>query len=254
MVAMKRYTWLWAAACLSLSLSLTLGLPSMKAAVVASVECQSLQSSQSPFNVMTVTTVASEIRCAIRSGHRGAVQYMFNDQDGTCVSFGDGVTHDSRSASFVTLSGLNAVQVISIGKQTYGSPHHGTLSPDLAIDDNDADESSYRSAIGELYPWWLLDLNQTCVINEVHILPRRNCCAHSFHDVEVRVGNSLRTDGYFSSYKLFATYEGPYKVAEDRLVCLRMDGVTGRYVTIQRVTPENYNLQFADVRVIGMTL
>nr|XP_045588906.1 uncharacterized protein LOC123750850 [Procambarus clarkii] len=115
-------------------------------------------------------------------------------------------------------------------------------------DDNNL-TTYYHSQPGLVYPWWVLDLGNTHIIHHINILPRPGYYSFRFHNIEVRVGNIREESGKFSSFSLFSTYVGPYSDTMGNLSCYRRDGVTGRYISVQRVTPEDDMLQISDVRV-----
>ncbi|XP_069181138.1 uncharacterized protein [Procambarus clarkii] len=115
-------------------------------------------------------------------------------------------------------------------------------------DDNNL-TTYYHSQPGLVYPWWVLDLGNTHIIHHINILPRPGYYSFRFHNIEVRVGNIREESGNFSSFSLFSTYVGPYSDTMGNLSCYRRDGVTGRYISVQRVTPEDDMLQISDVRV-----
>lgn len=66
------------------------------------------------------------------------------------------------------------------------------------------------------------------------------------------MGEIYVANGDFSSYRLFATYTGPYTFAQGRLSCARSGGgVRGRFVSIKKMKPISTDvyLQIVDVNV-----
>ncbi|XP_042234785.1 uncharacterized protein LOC121874622 [Homarus americanus] len=123
------------------------------------------------------------------------------------------------------------------------------LNSDLAVDGDDISASLnfYHSAYRLVYPWWAVDLSYTRTIYRVRITMRQDsCCLLRSHDIEVRVGDVREESGNLSSYTLFSTYKGPYDISQGHIACDRKDGVSGRYISIQRVTPEDHMLQLVE--------
>ncbi|XP_069164211.1 fucolectin-5-like [Procambarus clarkii] len=200
----------------------------------------------------TTYSASSTIQCAALGKLKGAQKYIYNGSN-TCTLVGEGlVTATSGQRTFFSFPSR---QQVATGKPTYGSPYlSGTpwvssLAVDGVIDDN----SMYHSDIYLVYPWWVVDLAANFTITEIQIFSRTDCCSARLHNVEVRVGGSLLTTGNFSSYVLFSTYLGPYAAADQLLSCPSAAGVTGRYVSIQRVTAENDMLQLVEVYIYATT-
>ncbi|XP_069193633.1 uncharacterized protein [Procambarus clarkii] len=124
---------------------------------------------------------------------------------------------------------------VAHGKPTYASPQWGSYFKYLAVDGDETADNFYASGDYITQPWWIVDLGKQFTIYRVIVLPRWDYFYTRFHDVEVRVGDELVTSGDLSSYKLFSTYTGPYSPDQEFLYCNRMDGVAGRYLSIQRI-------------------
>ncbi|KAK8726874.1 hypothetical protein OTU49_010107, partial [Cherax quadricarinatus] len=118
-----------------------------------------------------------------------------------------------------------------------------------AVTGNTLDTPFYHSLPGLVYPWWIVDLGDNYSVYQILIYPRRDSSVQRFHNIEIRVGTTLNSSGNLTSYTLFSTYLGPYASSYGLLVCNRMDGVMGRYVSIQRASPEDDMLQLINVRV-----
>ncbi|KAK7082079.1 hypothetical protein SK128_011284 [Halocaridina rubra] len=141
------------------------------------------------------------------------------------------------------------LEEVAFQKKTYASPEYmpeqQRWKKEFAVDGNDA--TYYHSAL-VLNPWWLVDLGEQKTIYQVLLLSRQDCCPERFHDVEIRIGNELKTTGDFNAYKLIHFYTGPYSSAEGFLQCSFYNGITGRYLSIQIKNSMEY-LQLNTVRV-----
>nr|XP_053651861.1 uncharacterized protein LOC128701920 [Cherax quadricarinatus] len=189
--------------------------------------------------------VASEIVCALLCMKNQALEYNFTGT--TCTLEGEGWAVSARVVIFVAAYSPDMLTELPTGNDTYGSPYIDSNIPYLAVDNNIT--TYYHSNPGLVYPWWMLDLGDTANIHQVMILPRPGYFAYRFHNIEVRVGNTREMSGNFSSFTLFSTYKIYYSDTYGTLSCYRKDGVVGRYISIQRVTPEDDMLMLSDVRV-----
>ena len=92
---------------------------------------------------------------------------------------------------------------------------------------------------------------QPLVLSLTRIAPHTKSCS-IFCSIQIHVGNKSATNySDFSNYVLFSKYAGPYSADDGRLSCIRVDGVSGRFVAIMKVTPsDGSQLQLVDVNVL----
>ncbi|KAG7161822.1 uncharacterized protein LOC121874665 [Homarus americanus] len=194
-----------------------------------------------------IYTLVSEIMCAALCNQKAALQYTFNNVDSSCTLDGEGLGIKSTPNKFKRSVTPDMLEEITTGKITYSSPYAATDDSGKATDRNDT--TMYHSKPGWVFPWWMVDLGRNRDIHHVRILPRPGYYSFRFHHIEIRLGQVLETSGNFSSYSLFAVYNEYYKSAMMHLSCYNKEGVNARYVSIQRVTPEDDMLHILEVQV-----
>ncbi|XP_042234713.1 uncharacterized protein LOC121874578 [Homarus americanus] len=203
----------------------------------------------------------SGIMCAALAMEKRAIQYTFTSNIKNCTLEGEGLGVDTNALKMVATPPTNTLEEVAQGKLTFASTPMISktiiLNSDLAVDGDDisASRNFYQSAYRLVYPWWAVDLSYTRTIYRVRITVRQDsCCLFRTHDIEVRVGDVREESGNLSSYTLFSTYKGPYDISQGHIACDRKDGVSGRYISIQRVTPEDHMLQLVEVKVFASLL
>ncbi|XP_053630914.2 uncharacterized protein [Cherax quadricarinatus] len=194
-------------------------------------------------------SVSFSVQCAVLSNLLGAVTHTFDDIN-SCTLVGEGMMSTKSEVTYSSFPALETLQEVARGKNTFGSPYYGEWVPSLAVDGIELDSSMSHSDNGVVRPWWLVDLGTTHTLHEVLILSRRDQFSVRLHNVEIRVGNTFINNSDYTSYVLFSTYLGPYQINDGYLSCRRADGIVGRYVSIQRVTPEDDMLQLVEVKVM----
>lgn len=116
---------------------------------------------------------------------------------------------------------------------------------------NDGDDVTFYHSLGETNPWWMVDLGGEKTIYHITILPRQNCCPERFHDIELRIGDTLETNGDFSSHRLLAIYKGHYALDQGRLKYTFYTGVKGRYISLKKNTGSKGTLEFCTLQAIA---
>nr|XP_045590548.1 uncharacterized protein LOC123752540 [Procambarus clarkii] len=174
-------------------------------------------------------SAVSEIICAFHCYNKKALEYTYD---------GEGLGSSSQAVTYVESLLNETLEEIAYSKTTYTCATWDWKVGSFAVDGRLDVDSMSENADTILYPWWVVDLGQARLISYLNIYTRQNCCSERFHDIEIRVGATLEASGNFSSYTLFSTYKGPYSTTLGSLYCFRKDGVVGRFISIQRVTPE----------------
>ncbi|XP_069190408.1 pentraxin fusion protein-like [Procambarus clarkii] len=172
----------------------------------------------------------------------------FQNTDAACTLTGKGLGVNASAFTFIRAGTPDMLIETARGKNTYASPCAFNDTSDLTVDGNTT--TYYHSEPGIVFPWWVVDLGNTYLVYQVKILPRPGYYAYRFHNIEVRVGNTREESGHFSSFRLFSTYNEYYSDTLETLCCYRRDGVAGRYISIQRVTPEDDMLHMVEVQVL----
>lgn len=123
-------------------------------------------------------------------------------------------------------------------------------SASFALDGNFA---TYASTKGETFPWIALELSpdSLVLVRKVAIVLIAHANSKLFASVEVRVATSLPTlaTKRFEGGAVLGSFEGPGRAGEVVEVGGE-EGVTGRYVVIQREVPTtNWALQAAEILI-----
>ncbi|XP_066942658.1 uncharacterized protein [Macrobrachium rosenbergii] len=197
--------------------------------------------------------VVSEIVCAAQTFTHKAVSYSY--QDGVCTVYGvhERVYHEG--VFFVQSSARPAKELEEVAhlKNTYAVPHYANWRKEMAVDGR-IDNSMYHSDSGLTTPWWIVDLGEVRTIHQVQIFTRQDCCSERLHDVEVRVGRVLRVNGDLIPFTLMSTYGGPYNITEGHIICTSLTGVTGRFLSLQKISSDQDHLQLSEVKVYATKL
>lgn len=162
---------------------------------------------------------------------------------------------DSRRPKTLTLVGASIppqhmLEDAALGKPTYSSSIHSGAFP--TYNANDGNDGSMFHSLRNIQPWWMVDLGAERTIYNIIILTRHDCCYERFHDVEIRIGNTLRTDGDFSTHTLISFYKGPYTLDQGSLVYTFCNGIKGRYLSVKIESIKREFLQINTFKAIAL--
>uniref|UniRef100_A0A672REQ1 Fucolectin tachylectin-4 pentraxin-1 domain-containing protein n=1 Tax=Sinocyclocheilus grahami TaxID=75366 RepID=A0A672REQ1_SINGR len=106
-----------------------------------------------------------------------------------------------QSFCFVTIFGwknsAKQSKLMLYGAATQSSTF-GNWFSEKAIDGNRGLLQLYTgcsSTLNETNPWWRVDLRYIYRVSEVVVTNRKDCCAEQINGVEIRIGNSLESNG-----------------------------------------------------------
>ncbi|XP_066964918.1 uncharacterized protein [Macrobrachium rosenbergii] len=223
-------------------------LPSNTTAVLTSVLWPDFSRS-----TKVVADVPTHMRCSFEANKARAVAFTYEDDSCSLLGSGGGVVGQVFLYRSVIFPLDGSIEELARGKTTIASaPFAGTCPPQKAVDGSLADDAAYFSA-SLLKPWWQVDLGEERLIYQIQIFPRQHPSYYGrFHDVEVRVGKTLVSNGTLSSYSLLCSYTKVYQLGEGYLLCSRYNGFIGRYVSIQITAAAAEYLQLNEVNVFAL--
>ncbi|XP_063446846.1 fucolectin-like [Mytilus trossulus] len=146
-------------------------------------------------------------------------------------------------------SGLCGKKNLALNKKC-GQSSYGKGHPSCGIGNN-GNLNTYMHTIfywkngfwhGESNPYWWVDLENSCLIKQIRIYNRKDCCGFRLRDVEVTVGHSL------SNMKLCGFYKGPAADGEIVNISCKLPRVA-RYVKVM-IKEENTKDTFIHVNEI----
>ncbi|XP_068230879.1 uncharacterized protein [Palaemon carinicauda] len=190
----------------------------------------------------------SRINCALRAAAGMGLAYLY--EGNICTVYGAGEYRYGNNTFFVPseIPPVDDLEEVAQLKQTYASIHFKGWHKDFAVDGIFGPQM-YHSENGIIRPWWIVDLAETRTIHQVQIFTRQDCCSNRFHDIQIRVGNTLDSSGEMTSYTLMSTYDGPYVLGQGHVICSLFRGVTGRYLGVKKVSGDGDHLQLLEVKV-----
>ncbi|MED6288834.1 hypothetical protein CHARACLAT_030339, partial [Characodon lateralis] len=149
-------------------------------------------------------------------------------------------------------SGQNYQNVALRGKATQSQRYEGSWdvfgAASNAIDGNTDSafkDGSCSHTARQTNPWWRVDLLDSYIVTQIIITNRRDCCPERINGAEIRIGNSLESNG--AENPLAATVsESPTGISEINLP----DRMEGRYVTVLIPGSEKI-LTLCEVEVYG---
>ncbi|XP_051575178.1 uncharacterized protein LOC127453106 [Myxocyprinus asiaticus] len=105
-------------------------------------------------------------------------------------------------SKFLTLCEVEVYGVmpgnLAVGQNATQSSTNGLWFAEQAIDSNRGllkSSSACSSTNSENYPWWRLDLRHVYEVSRVVITNRVDCCPEEINGAEIRIGNSLESNG-----------------------------------------------------------
>ncbi|XP_028324519.1 LOW QUALITY PROTEIN: fucolectin-like [Gouania willdenowi] len=137
---------------------------------------------------------------------------------------------------------------IALGGKVSQSSQYGGAGPQKAVDGNRANnwrDKSCAHTRKNRDPWWRLDLEQAYSISTVTITNRRDCCPERLNGAEIRVGNSLDSNG--NSNPRCAVVSSIPAGKSQSFTC---NGMKGRYVNVVIPGRAEY-LTLCEVEVFG---
>ncbi|XP_028281514.1 uncharacterized protein LOC114448631 isoform X2 [Parambassis ranga] len=137
---------------------------------------------------------------------------------------------------------------VALGGRVSQSSQFGDAVAERAFDGNHAshwDNGSCSHTNLEINPWWRLDLQNKFRISSVTITNRRDCCHERLNGAEIRVGNSLSSNGNANPRCASITAMAPG--SSQTFEC---NGMQGRYVNIV-IPGRNEYLTLCEVEVFG---
>ncbi|MEQ2291952.1 hypothetical protein AMECASPLE_018088 [Ameca splendens] len=149
-------------------------------------------------------------------------------------------------------SGQNYQNVALRGKATQSQRYEGSWdvfgAASNAIDgnrDSTFKHGSCSHTATQTNPWWRVDLLDSYIVTQIIITNRRDCCAELINGAEIRIGNSLQSNG--AENPLAATVSAsPTGTSEINIP----DRMEGRYVTVLLPGSEKV-LTLCEVEVYG---
>ncbi|XP_068240356.1 uncharacterized protein [Palaemon carinicauda] len=129
-------------------------------------------------------------------------------------------------------------------KTCYASPYFETLEASRAVD---GDLTTQYHSLNKIDTWWCVDLGNTYVIWLIDILPHPEV-ASWFRDVKVYIGETLVTNGDFSTYTEVLYFLGPWDGA-NRIKITPPSMAIARFVAIQGLSGMEF-LNIIDVKVM----
>ncbi|XP_068222216.1 fucolectin-5-like [Palaemon carinicauda] len=196
----------------------------------------------------------SNVSCSFRAMKSRVATFAF--EENTCSLFGSEGTISGQVSFYRRIpSPLDgSLEEVARGKLTNSSgPASSSFPSEKAVDGLIDGDDRYMS-LKLVKPWWWVDLEEERIVYQIQIYPRQNWYPNRFHDVEVRVGNTLVNNGIFSSYTRLCTYEKEYSTSEGHLLCTRYSGVSARYVSIHIVDAASEHLQINEVSVYALKM
>ncbi|XP_068230925.1 pentraxin fusion protein-like [Palaemon carinicauda] len=172
---------------------------------------------------------------------------------GVCKIYGAGEGPHANSILFTIYltPPVEKLEEIALSKPTYAVNHFGTRRKELAVNGIFVNDM-YHSANNISQPWWIVDLTEMRTIHQVQIFTRQDCCQERLHDVEIRIGQELASNGDLTSYTLMSTYKGPYDISQGHVICSHLKGVTGRFLGIKKISNDTDHLQLVEVRIYAV--
>ncbi|XP_078664090.1 E-selectin-like [Branchiostoma floridae x Branchiostoma belcheri] len=157
-----------------------------------------------------------------------------------------------RSHKFLCQVTQGRTANVALGRPTEQSSLHPTAGgePHLAVDGNTNGHYfslSCTHTVGELNPWWRVDLGHSLCVERVVLYNRMDCCWDRLRQAIVHVGDNIQVDSNPSCGAPLTAIEGvqPYTA-----VC---PGLIGRYVGV-RIGTTNLELKIltlCEVKVYG---
>uniref|UniRef100_A0A672RE99 Fucolectin tachylectin-4 pentraxin-1 domain-containing protein n=1 Tax=Sinocyclocheilus grahami TaxID=75366 RepID=A0A672RE99_SINGR len=105
--------------------------------------------------------------------------------------------HIPGNGKVLTLCEVEVYGYLGDGAATQSSTF-GNWFSEKAIDGNRGLLQLYTgcsSTLNETNPWWRVDLRYIYRVSEVVVTNRKDCCAEQINGVEIRIGNSLESNG-----------------------------------------------------------
>ncbi|XP_077868793.1 uncharacterized protein LOC144359476 [Saccoglossus kowalevskii] len=144
---------------------------------------------------------------------------------------------------------VNKASNVAYGKRAEQSSQYRDGSAIKAVDGDTSSDYSHHSCMHtqlEYEPWWRVDIEYQCEIQNIVITNRQDCCSDRLIGAEVRVGNSKSLN---ESNILCGT------VTRDNIdeVVIFCGDAVGRYVSIQ-IKDRTDQLHLCEVKVLGKVL
>ncbi|XP_068230881.1 uncharacterized protein [Palaemon carinicauda] len=202
-----------------------------------------------PDSAQTYRT-GSRIICASYSLLKKAVALSYEDGVCTIYGAGNGLYNKVSYYGAHLMPPAEDIEDVSRFKPAYSSqPLSEAYIARVAVNGNYENSDRYESITDFAQPWWMVDLTEARLIYQVHIFTRQECCYERLHDLEIRIGQELISNGDLSSYTLMSTYAGPYNVTQGHVICSSLRGIGGRFLAIKKVSIDVDPLQLVEVRV-----
>ncbi|XP_071118450.1 pentraxin fusion protein-like [Haliotis cracherodii] len=116
--------------------------------------------------------------------------------------------------------------------------------------------SCFHVKIGDLSPWWQVDLRDTYIVVEVRVTSRQDCCTKRLHDFSLDMYQADPMVNHYLSSQLCYMYSGAVTEPGKTVAIQCTSPVTGRYLRVSGKKTKNRNdlLQFCEVEVFGFKL